>query len=303
MRILSVVSCLLLVVSLVGCGERTESASYYYSPSWTRGGSIIFIYGLNSVRKDALGTQLGSSYTETVSTAEPTATAAVNTLFDATDATPYSMSTSPVGDYVAYLNNLDGSTQLFSKIVIRNIAAGAHTGLDIMELAFSPGIKSFDWSNSGQKLVYCTSTQVRTVNLSGTMEDVAVISDSNIEFVAWKYGNRIAYVRTSGSDKILTLVNSDGTGKTPLAASASVDKPQISSQNTSEVYGIAGGAYCKVNIDAGTPATAEVLAGFKGDLPRLSPNADKVIYGKTGESSGIYLIDLTVTPTAETKIK
>jgi len=292
-----------LAFILASCGERQETTKYYYSPSWLRSGGVVFIAGLQSIRKDAIGTQLGSSYTETVSTAEATGVGE-NLLFDVTGAPAYSMSCAPVGDYVAYLDDLRST--LFHRIIVRNIASGAHSGLDQVELAFNPGIKSFDWSSDAKTIVYCTTSEVHTVNLDGTNDNKIVTGGTNISFVSWKYGTRVAFVSTISSVPTLSLMNGDGTGSvTNLPAVAFVDKPQISAANTSEVFGLAGGSYCKVNVDAATPATSEILAGCKGDLPRLNPTADKVIYSKieSGEQSGIYTIDLTAAVKAETKIK
>jgi len=272
---------------LTGCATQSSSTNYYYSPSWTRGGSVIFL----------LGNQLDSAYYENVSTMTA-AGSGVSTVFDATGATPYSMTCSPTGEYVAYLNNLNSG--LFSKIVIRNIATGAHSGLDKVELSFSPGVVSCDWSNTGTKLVYCTTREVRTVNLDGT-GDSLVTAEADLEFVAWKYGGRIAFVHATAEGQALSLIYPDGSGRLNLPVAASVAKPQISATNTNEVYGIASGSYCLVNVAAATPATAEIYANFKGELPRLSPAADKVVYSKTGESSGIYILDLATS--AETTVK
>ena len=69
-RFFVVVSCLLLAVSLLGCSEKIENSYFYYGPGWTRLNKVAFITGLQSVRKDAIGTQLGSTYTETLTTME-----------------------------------------------------------------------------------------------------------------------------------------------------------------------------------------------------------------------------------------
>jgi len=84
-----------------------------------------------------------------------------------------------------------------------------------------------------------------------------------------------------------------------LAAASSVDKPQISSSNTNEVFGVVGSSYVKVNVNTGI--STEVVSSFSGETPYLSPNADKVVYSKSGESSGIYYMD--VATGTETKIK
>jgi hypothetical protein len=275
---------------LSGCGERMESSSYYYSPSWTSGGKVIFVKGLQSVRKDFIGSQLGSSYTETVMTMAADGTGD-GVLFDATGDPPIAMSCSPVGDYVAYMNDLrDG---LYRKVIIRNIAAGAHSGIDLVELAFNPGIRSFDWSNNGAQLVYCTTSEVRTINVDGS-NDTLVTAVASPEFVTWKYGTRIAYVHDTDLGKVLSLV-----GGPDFAVSASVDKAQISSVNNNVLYGIAGTSYSSVEVGA-TTATP-ILASFAGDLPRLNATADKVVYDKAGEQSGVYVLDLATK--IETKIK
>ena len=290
MKKIIVVSCLLLVVSLIaGCGERTETARYYYSPSWVRDGKIIFIGATESVRKDILNSQLGSSYTEYILTIYPTGTDESDSLFDVTGAPPYAMSCSPTNDYVAYMDDLRSG--LYGKIVIRNIAAGQHEGLEKVELVFSPGIKSFDWSDLGTELVYCTTQEVRTVDIDGT-NDTLVTAEAKLEFVTWKYGSNIAFVSSQEAGKVLSLIDPNTKARTDVLVAASVDLPQISAANTNIVYGIAGGSFCSVEATAGSPSTTEVKASFTGELPRLSPDASMVTYSKSGEDSGIYVLDV-----------
>ena len=290
---------LILGFVVAGCGERTENTSYYYGPAWTNGGKVIFTKTLQSTRKDFINSQLGTSYTDSVMTMTAAGTDEAF-LFDVTGAPPYQMSNSPANDYIAYLGNLENG--LFGKIIIRNIASGAHSGLEKVELIFPSGIKSFDWSDDGKKLVYCTSQEIHTIKIDGT-GDSTVTAEANLEFVSWKYSSKIAFVYISGANKILSLINENGTGRNDLSVSASVDKPQISSADTDVIYGIAGGSYCSVDVSATTPATTEVYASFRGEIPRLSPDASKVAYSKTGEQSGVYVLDLSVTPKTETKVK
>jgi hypothetical protein len=292
--------CLFLTLSLYACGERQENNKFYYGPTWTRAGAIPFILGLQTVRKDAIGTELGSSYYESVCTSDATG-AGENFLFDVTDATLSAMSCSPTTDYLAYLDDLRNG--LYGKIVIRNISpAVPRTGLDKAEIIFSPGIKSFDWSNTGTQLVYCTTKEVRVRNwndFTGTT-DALVVAETSLETVSWQYGGRIAYVHATAAGKVLSIITPGGAA-TNLTVAQSVDKPQISSANPNLVYGIADGAYCVVDVSA--PAAPDIiLSGCQGDLPRLAPTADKVVYSKTAtEQSGIYILSLTAT--AETKIK
>jgi dipeptidyl aminopeptidase/acylaminoacyl peptidase len=288
------VGCLLLVGSLTGCGDITSNSEYYYNPSFTQSGKIVFIKGLQSTNKNVMGSQTGSSYTESLM--NMTAAGAAETfLLDVTGNPPYAMTCSPTGEYAAYGDNLRNG--LFEKIVVLNIGSGS--GLARIELTFVPGVSSFDWSSDGTKLVYSTSTEVRITNLDGT-GDALVTAESAISAVAWKAGNRIAFVH-GATNKVLSLVYPANGNRQDLAVAASVDMPQISSANTNEVFGVAGGKYCSVDVSAGTPATTEVLANFKGALPRISPAGDTVVYSKIGESSGIYL--LNIAGKTETKIK
>ena len=301
MRKIMVVSCLLLIVGLlVGCGERTETARYYFSPSWTNDGRIIFIGVTDSVRKDILGGQLGSSYSQYALTIYPTGTGESSSLFDLSSSTPYAMSCSPGVNYVAFMDDLRSG--LFRKIIIRNIALGQHTNLEVAELIFSPGIKSFDWSNDGTRIVYCTTQEVRIRNWNDNLgtTDTLVTAEADLEFVSWQNGGRIACV--SSSEGTFLINPGSGARQALVGAGVVVDKPQISATDTNQIYGIMGGSYVRVN--AGSGATTEVVANFKGDLPRLFSDGKQLVYSKRDESSGIYLIsDITASSPAETKLK
>ncbi|MCU0641165.1 MAG: hypothetical protein MUC35_03635 [Candidatus Margulisbacteria bacterium] len=283
-----------LSTMLSGCGERTENSLYYYNPSWLRGGDVVLIKGLQSVRKDVIGTQLGSAYTETLITMDATG-ANEGVILDVTGNPPYGLSAAPAGDYLVYLDGLRNG--LFSKAVILNIAAGTHQGLNKIEMVFNPGIKAIDWTNVAGKLVYCTTREIRTITLDGTDTLVATVAD--LSFVTWKNGTKLAYVHTVGGVDVLSLT--DGVTTTDLPAAAFVDKPQISAANTAMIYGLSGSSYCSVDTSVGSPATTEVLASCKADLPRLNQAGDKVVYDRAGEQTGIYILDLTTK--AETKIK
>jgi len=285
-----------LALVIIGCGVTTQNSTYYYHPSWTSGGNIIFIKGLQSVDKNFVGSQTGSNYTESLMTMS-TAGAGETFLFDMTGAPPIAMTTSPTGEYVAYGDDLRKG--LFGKIVILNIGAGSHSGLNKVELAFPSGVAAFDWSSDGTKLAYCTTSEVHTIKVDGSA-DTLVTAEADISFVSWKYGNQIAFVHTAGGSKLLSLIVPGG-ARTDMAAGASVDKPQISAISNNIIYGIGGSSYCSVDISLGTPATTEVLPAFRGDLPRLSPDATKAVYSKVGEQSGIYLLD--VNTKVETQIK
>jgi hypothetical protein len=290
-------------IFMTGCGGTTSYSYFYGNSSWTVDGNLIFIKVLQTTTKDILGSQTGSTITDGV--AIMSAAGASETFqFDVTADLPYSMSCAPTTattQYVAYLNNLDATTHLYGGILVRSLSSGQK--LNTVQLSFTPGIRSFDWSNTGTQLVYCTTSEVHTINLDGTGDTPIVTGLTNVTSVTWKYGTKVAYVHTVGSDTVLSLMNANGTGSAQdLAPAASVDKPQISSANNSLIYGLAGGSLCSVDVSAGTPATTEVKASFRGSLPRLDPTGAKVTYDKLSlEDSGIYVLDLATK--VETKIK
>jgi hypothetical protein len=291
---------------VAGCGARSDSTHSYFSPTWTREGKVLLIGSLQTSSKDALGMQVSSSYSEYVFTMYASGTGESTQLFDATSARPYAMTCSPTGAYVAYGGSLRNG--YYRTIVIRNISTEAHQGMDKIDLVFTNGIKSFDWSANGTQIVYCTSTEVHLRgwnDYTGTT-DVALVTveaGATLESVSWRYGNRISFVRSSGADKLLSMIYADGSGRINLSAALSVELPQVSATSTSEVYGIKSGALVRVNVDAST-ATTVVASGFTAELPRLAPDGKQLIYSKTGESSGIYLIsDVTTASPTETKVK
>ncbi|MFH1826584.1 MAG: hypothetical protein ABH823_04760 [bacterium] len=296
-----IIGLLLVVILVAGCGERLESTYYSYSPTWTRGGAILFIRGLETVRKNTLNSQLGSTYAESLLTMDAAGDNETTAVADVTDNTPVAISCSPARDYVAYLGDLRSGS--YGKIIIRSLATSASTSLGLAEMNFDPRIKSFDWSADGNQFVYCTTNEVRirAWNGYGDGTDSLVTAESNLTFVSWKYGDRIAYVKTSGDDKILSLIYPDGGTRETFAAGASVDLPQISPTNSNDVYGIFGGSYCSVDTSAASPTTTEVLSDFSGLIPRLSPDGTKVAYSKSGASSGVYV--LTIADESEVKIK
>jgi hypothetical protein len=292
---------LILGFVLSGCGGTISNNLFYGNSSWTVDGNIICLKVLESTSKDLFGSQTGQTITDGITVMSAAGTGET-TKFDVTSDLPYSMTCAPTTattQYVAYLNGLDAPTQLFGGILVRSLSSGQK--LNTVQLNFTPGIRSCDWSNTGSQLVYCTATEVHIVNLDGTGDTAVVTGLTNAVFVAWKYGTKIAYVHTVGGNTILSLVNANGTGNVNMAANASVEKPQISSANTNLIYGISGSSYCSVDVSAGTPTTTEVVANFKGALPRINATGDKVTYSKTTEDTGIYVLDLGTK--VETKIK
>ena len=282
-------ACLLLVVALLSsCGLRTDTNRYYYSPTWTRDSQILHIVTTQTVDKDIFGSQLDSDSTDFVQTISLSGTGESPALFETTGTLPSLLNCSPNSDYVAYADDLISG--LYRKIVIQNISLDVHSGIEHLELAFNPGIVSFDWSNSGTSLVYCTPDEIRLIDLEGA--DTLVLAQDNLVHVSWKYGSRIAFVYASGSDDLLSMINPDGSGRLDMTASASVNYPQISAADTSFVYGIYQGDLARVDVDAVAPTLQVFGSDFPGDRVRLSPDATTVTYSKAGETSGIYIMDI-----------
>lgn len=277
------------LVYLTGCGQNTTSTIYSYSPSFTRDSKIIFV-----------GTTMSDSNTaEYVKTIYANGTGESAVLFYTTDNSPYYMSASPGRDYVAYLNGLSNNT--FDQIIIQNIASGTHTDLGKVELDFFPRILSFDWSSDANKLVYCTTNEVRVRDWNDYTgaTDALVTRETDVTSVSWKYGDRIAFTHTSGSDNILSFIYSDASNRIDLATAVSLTKVQISPSNTAEAYGVASGNYYKVDFTAAAPALTLIKAGFTGQTPRISPDASRTAYSKASLTSGLFVLYLS-TGTEET---
>ncbi len=271
-----VLGLMLVVLFLaVGCSSQSTTTYYNYSPSWTRDAKVVFIAGAQTT---------GQTYTENIKTIYSTGTGESSSFKDVSDEPAYQMSCSPTRNYVAYLTDLSSSA--YRKIIIHNISAESHTGAEDVEIIFSPRIKSFDWSANGNQLVYCTTDEVRVRDWNDYTgsTDTLVTSEASLSFVSWQYGGRIAFVHNS----LLSLIYADGSGRLDLASALSVDKPQISSANTLEVYGVVGSTYVKVDTSALT--STEVKSSFSGNLPRLSPAGDRIVYSKTGTDTGVYIL-------------
>lgn len=313
MKKMTIVLGLIMMVGLLAsCGERQETNHYYYSPAWTRGGQIIYVGALETIRKDFLGSQLGRSYSEYVQTIYPSGTGESSALFDVTSDPAYEMSCSPTGDYVGYLGGLDGG--LFGTLTIRNIATGEHTGLEEVVMKFSPGISAFDWSSDGTKIVYIQADEIRMRDWNDYTgaTDVLVVSIPTgiylpLSSLSWLYGERIVFSTDAAPSSasvlipLTALIYSDGTGQLNLPTAAFLSNPQILSANTQEVFGLSGTTFCSVDASVVSPVTTVVAASFSGILPRLSPDGTTAVYSKTGETTGIYLLNLTTG--VETKLK
>lgn len=287
----------LVITALSGCGEIQTNNRYFYSPAWTRGGQVIFVAALETIGKDIFGSRLSYSYNEYVQTIYPSGTGESAVLFNVTGDPAYQMSCSPTADYVAYLGSLDAG--LYGKITIRNIAAGQHTGLEVAQLKFSPGISSFDWSSDGTKIVYAQGNDIRMRNWNDftSATDVLVATVTGLSSLSWQSGNRIAYATSS----VTSLIYSDGSGQLNLPAAAFVSVPQVLLTNTQEVFGVSGTTFCSVDASVPSPTTTVVASSFSGVLPRLSPDGNTAVYSKSGETTGVYLLNLATG--AETKLK
>ena len=294
---------LLAGLALSGCGGTTYS-TFYGNSTWTADGKVLCLKDLETTTKDFTGSQTGLTIADSVVTMS-SAGANETFSFDVTGDLPYSMTVSPTAatsQYVAYLGTLNATANTFGKVVVRNISTGTHHGLAEVTLSFPDGIRSADWSSDGKTIVYCTTSEVHTINLDGTGDTAVITGLTNVSFVSWKYGTKLAYVHSVGGSTVLSLIKGDGTGNVDLPAAASVDKPQISPANSNLVYGIAGGNFCSVDVSAGTPALTVIVSGFKGSLPRLDPTGALATYDKLSiEDSGVYVLDLSTK--AETKIK
>jgi len=290
------ITILLFIAALfvtAGCSGRYERSDYYERPSWTRNGEIICIRGILEKNFDTINNLVGESYNEYLSvvTADGTGETVYNQV---TDYLAENLTYNPTTEMVAFRTGSSAGVSRY--IVMQFLPSASYTGPDQLTLSV-PNVLSFDWDNTGTKLVYCnTDGEIRTINLDGSGD--TLVKDVDAITVNWKYGNRIAFEYLDSGETKLALINSDGTGQMNMLTS-SVTDPQISCVNPNHIYGKRDYGYIRLNVtNYPTIESTTFIASLEAADPQLSPDAAKIVIAKT---DGIYTILLSTG--AETKIK
>lgn len=276
----------LLLLTIVGCSLRNETTNYYYNPAFTRDGKVLFVTERHSSDKDALGSQVASSNAEYLTTIYPAGTGESTSLLDVTDLTPGPLNCSPTGEYVGFLYELRSGA--YGKLGIYSISAEAGPWFAERTVTFPLRIKSFDWSASAEKVIYCTTSEVRVKDL-GSSEDLLITAETGIESVGLKYGMRIVAAGSSEGIRRCFSILLNGTGRVDYVAA--LEQPQINGGNTGEAFGILDGKLVKINLTSGV--TTEIYASFSNiDNFSLSPDGTLAAFSRTNETTGVYVLNL-----------
>ena len=257
---------------LAGCGDRSSVSSIYGIPDWTKDGKIACIRGITQERFDSMGTVISKSYTEWLTYMDADGGNAYSDI-DITADNASNLIMSSVATLAAYASGVgDGS---FNKAVIYYFPSASGSHATRLEIALSNAV-SFDWDNTGTKLVYCnTAGEIRTISIDGTGD--TLLTDVDATSVAWKNGNRIAFTYLDSGVSKVSLINSDGTNRLNTNVSW-VSGLCVSKANTFEVYGVKGTTYVMIDTQALTEATK--IASFSGNNPHLALTGDKIVFDK-----------------------
>ena len=286
----------MFIVSLglaAGCSGRYERSNYYERSTWTTDGNIVCIRGISQTEYNSLNTRVGESYNEYISvvTNDGTIETAYNNV---TEYLAADLTYNPTSEIIAFRT---GSSSGISRyIIMQYLPSASYTGPDSITLSV-PNVLSFDWDNTGTKIVYCnTDGEIRLINIDGSGD--ALIKDAGAKTVNWKYGNRIAFEYLDSGETKLALINSDGTGQINMLLN-SVTDPQISRVNSNHIYGKRDYGYIKLDVtNYPTIESTTLIASLESSNPRLSPDATMIT---VCTDDGLYTILLS--DGTETKIK
>lgn len=281
-----ILGCSLIVLAgiISGCGERFEETANYYYPEWTTAGKIICLKSVSRSKFNLVNSKIADDHFNYISAMNTDGTTGIQLFSLINDDLPVSNFVfNPAKELLAYFSDIAGG--LGNKIIVRSApTVTTYTGPEIVELDFL-NLRSLDWDNTGGKLVYCNSSgEIHVVTLDG-LTDTTIAASQKAQEVAWRYGNRIAYV--SEADR-LYLISSAGTNEVNTGVTL-VSQIEIAGNNSNLVYAQKGTAYIKIDV-TNTAAVTEtvIISSFSGSGPRLSVAGDKVLYYQ----DGLWLYDI-----------
>ena len=260
-----------------GCGGESfvDSTSYQY-PNWTPEGLIYCQKAVTHYRKywGAIGGEYSENrgtdyYYVTMSTEGTNETTLPYTSY------PYF---SPLGTYVALISGETIS-------IVRRLN-------NVQTYSFSPtteSISELDWGPDEGKLVYLKNRGgINVINVDGTGDLNIAVSG---EAITWKYGGKVVFNYSDDLYTYTAVINHDGTIRQNIIRENRVVDPQISRVVSNEVFGTQGWAFGYIDINLGSPQYIQLISDFRGYKPRLSLGANKITYGKFGET-GIWLSNI-----------
>lgn len=259
-----------------GCGETNYESSTYYYPNWMPDGRII-CYKVTSKWSTAIWgrKELGDTYYITAMNSDGSNE---QNLFEVSADGVKEITCSPTGELIAYITTPD------SKIATIN-----YSGTNKTILSGITGVSYLDWSPDATKIVYSANRKLYVVNVDGSNNTQIATS---AEAVAWRVGEKIAFVTYTGTQSALTVsvMNTDGTNIKYLKTFAS--DPQILTGTDEVIYSGLGNEVRKVKLDGNEDVL--LFSSYDKATLKLSFDNTKIVGGDLDQSwiKGIYTVNI-----------
>jgi len=265
-----------------GCGETTYESSSYYYPNWMPDGRIV-CYKMTSRWSNALWgrKELGdANYIAAITINSSNEITREENLFEVSGGVE-EITCSPTGELIGYISNPSNIGDL-------TISSYAGTGKTIIPGV--TGVSYFDWSPDATKIAYSANRKLYVINIDGTNNTQIATS---AEAVAWRVGEKIAFVTYTGTQSALTVsvMDEDGTNVMNLKTFAS--DPQILSDTNEVVYSGLGEEIRKINFDGYSDTL--LFGDYQRSTLKLSFDNTKIVGGDLRDSGilGIWVTDIS----------
>lgn len=282
----SIALLVLLAATLVtgmtgGCGEPITESVSYGSPNWMTDGRIVA--SKTVVREKQRGFIPGYMTYERIFEGEYI----VTMKDDGTDEKEIygggdkygkigEIVASPLGNYLGYAGYENEQ---------HGIAIITSDGSKEVKFISSEAVNSFDWSPDETKIAYSgkSSRDLYVVNVS---DESKVKIATSAEAVAWRVGEKIAFVTYTGTQSALTVsvMNTDGTNIKYLKTFAS--DPQILIGANEIIYSGLGNEVRKIKVDG----SEDVLLFGNYDRVTLKLSFDNT---KIAGGGGVWVVDIS----------
>ena len=256
---------------LVGCGS-TSTSTLYDTPNWMPDGRIICNKLVITTSQQLYGGGISGAQGY-MAAFYPSGTGEVN-LFEI--GALCGTTCSPTGELIAaispYYNGITYTILIYD-----------YSG-NVSQVPNTSNVQYLDWSPDATKLVYSDDNRdLYVINRDGTGKTKIA---TNAEAVAWRVGEKIAYVGNK-----LTLINSDGTGTLETVVGG---RPQIKS-NGDIVYQYLSEVRSINNVGANETT---LFSGYQPYTFKLSYDGQNIVGGAFGDP-GIWLINIDGTGSTE----
>ena len=267
-----------------GCGETVYESSSYYYPNWMSDGRII-CYKVTSKWSNALWGRKELGDTSYITAMDVDGNNEVD-LFEVTTDGAKEITCSPTGEMIAYITNTASSSDVVITDYVGNVVK-------------TPNVKAnyLDWSPDATNITYSYGRNLFVVNVDGSNNTQIATS---AEAVAWRVGEKIAYVKYMGTDySKIAIINSDGTSEevtSHIGGDLQKDEHDIYYRGRGDLNQESINAVRVVNLD-GSGDTLKI-SNYERSSLKLSFDSTKIVGGDliTGGGSrigGIWVTNIS----------